>query len=334
MLIDELYAYIFASRIFTQWHWFHYHFRQRLRGRDHPLARSFVEACLECDAVIPGYATQVVDRLAAASGREKDERQYEQLLQILAELHVVRHVVTFPWPFPVSFHAEPTTAGSKKNPEASVIGAQFHLGVEVKAPALLSHWRERARNGTQVPARNVFAREQLGSLGQGGQVTLPRDNPIKDFLASADAKFDPFKRSDPQFIGLLVIVWDDYVYEPISSLIHPAAGLFTDNSFAKDENDQPLRFPHVDGVIIIRHLHQIFAATRDEPLIDGIHHPLDYGQAKVFPWKVVIPNPYGATLPNIVPECFQALPVGPLLGAEYSPKDLVWWLPGLDKGTG
>jgi hypothetical protein len=55
-------------------------------------------------------------------------------------------------------------------------------------------------------------------------MTLPRDNPVKDFLVSADAKFEHFKETDANFIGVLVIIWDDFIYEPISSLISESAG--------------------------------------------------------------------------------------------------------------
>ena len=323
---DEMYAYIFNSLIFKRWHWYGYHFTQRLRGGSHPFAESILEACLACDTAMPGYAKRVVDLMAAASGREKNERErdYEQLLQLLAELLVVRQVVTFEWSFPVSFHSEPRAAGSKRNPEITVAGPQFHLGVEVKAPALLEHQRKRAQNETQIPAR-AFTPERLKIVTQGKEFTLPRDNPVKDFLISADAKFAAFKRADPNFIGLLVIVWDDHVYEPISSLIHDDAGLFTDNSFARDANGEPLRFSNVDGVVVIRHLHQFVNIAGDRGPVDGAQHALDYGRAGEFPWKVFIENPQGHAVPEVVLECFQALPPSPVLGAEYSPKDLVWW---------
>lgn len=83
---------------------------------------------------------------------------------------------------------------------------------------------------------------------------LPRDNPIKDFLISANEKFRIFKQSNAAFLSTLVIVWDDFIYEPISAISPPQAGLFTENSFAKDDDGNPLKFEYVDCVIITRHL--------------------------------------------------------------------------------
>ena len=57
---------------------------------------------------------------------------------------------------------------------------------------------------------------------EGEATTLPRDDPVKDFLVSANAKFEHFKKADaPNFVGVLVIVWDDFIWQdqPISPLI-------------------------------------------------------------------------------------------------------------------
>lgn len=156
-------------------------------------------------------------------------------------------------------------------------------------------------------------------------ITLPRDNPIKDFLLSAEGKFAPFKRENKNFYSLLVIVWDDYVYEPISSLLHPSCGLFTPNSFDQDPGGQALNFPSVDGVVIISHLHQLIRATSDEPLIPPCRYPLDYGQDNDFPMKAIIANPYGINIPKVVLDCFQAYSPAQDMGSEYIPQDLIFW---------
>jgi hypothetical protein len=124
---------------------------------------------------------------------------------------------------------------------------------------------------------------------------------------------------------VLVIVWDDFIYEPISSLLHAASGLLTPNSFYKDEQGRPIIFRNVDGVVVIRHVHQIMRATGDEPHINGCRHALDYGQQAVFPWKVFIANPHGQPVPDILPKCLQAREPSTEMGAEYNSSDLVWW---------
>ena len=49
-----------------------------------------------------------------------------------------------------------------------------------------------------------------------------------------------------------MIIWDDFINEPISALTNPNSGLLTQNSFYKDST-----FSNVDGVIILRHLHHL-----------------------------------------------------------------------------
>ena len=156
-------------------------------------------------------------------------------------------------------------------------------------------------------------------------ITLPRDNPVKDFLISANEKFDVFKAEHELFQGVLAIVWDDHIYEPISSLLNEASGLFTERSFAKDENGNVLHFPNVDAVVLIRHLHQLVRAAGDRPLPDSLKHAMDYGRDGEFPPKAYIPNPHGAGVSEKVQEAFQAYPPSPTMGSEYVPSNVVWW---------
>lgn len=325
MTRQELLAHIFASDIYHGWHWFRFHFDHHLYSDGHPFSESIIRACLDCEPHLPGFSAAMIDGLASLSGREKDLKQYEQLLQRLAELLVIRQLVAHPWPFDARFRWEPTAAGSKKNPELVVEGGPEAIGIEVKAPSLLEHQANRAKNPTQVPSR-AFSPEDLASLPDIAKgLTRPRDNPVKDFLISADAKFASFRASDPSFRGILVIVWDDFIYEPISSLSHESCGLFTPNSFAKDKSDNRLTFPNVDSVVIIRHLHQFVRATRDEPLGDLCREALDYGQEGEFPFKVYIDNPDASGAPESVLTCLQAFVPSLMMGAEYSAKELIWW---------
>jgi hypothetical protein len=314
------------SDVMRHWHWFRYHFGTlNVPGWEHPLAADIIDALVVCDNVMPGYAQSFIARLASIGGKEKFLPHYEQLLQQLAELHVVLQVVSFDWLGGAQFVAEPTAEASKKNPEITVRHEGIVYGIEVKAPALMAHVRARNANGTQVPAR-IFTPEMLVTLKKPDEsLTLPRDNPVKDFLISADAKFAPFKAEATQFIGLLVIVWDDHIYEPISSLLHESSGLLTQASFHTDGSGAAITFPNVDGVFLIRHLHQLARAARDKPLIDECRHPLDYGVDGQFPFKVFVQNPNGEEVPEIAQRCLQGIPPCPEMGAEYTPKDLVWW---------
>jgi len=323
---SQLREHILNSKFFQHWHYFTFHFRFLRLGCEHLMVTSILDACLNVEEVIPGFAPAMIDSLADIGGIEKHEPHFEQLLQRLAELLVIRQIATWDWPQPVTIQWEPTAGTSKKNPEISISSEKWTIGVEVKAPSLLQHIRVRGSNFTQVSSR-MFTTDQIKKFASADDgVTLPRDNPIKDFLISANAKFEQFRLVTPNFFGVLVIVWDDFIFEPISALTHKASGLFTENSFAKDAGGSPLTFPNVDSVIIVRHLHQLARATRDEPLIDGLFFALDYGEEGMFPFKCRIDNPHGRTPPEEIFACLQAVPPGPDLGAEYLPSDLVWWL--------
>jgi hypothetical protein len=167
----------------------------------------------------------------------------------------------------------------------------------------------------------------LDSFRETEDITLPKDNPIKDFLISSNEKFKEFKKNRKNFYGILIIVWDDHIYEPISSLVHKESGLLTKNSFAK-ENGEPLKFPNIDAVIIIRHLHQFKLSAGDQELIDGKVDMMDYGEKGEFPFKVIIPVPGGQILPNKITEAFQAIDFREAsgLGAEYRPQEYILWL--------
>jgi hypothetical protein len=269
----------------------------------------------------------VVDRLAAVAGREKHLPDWEQLLQLLAELHVVTQVLCWRWPEGTSFEAEPTATNSQKNPELLVKTPTVSIGIEVKAPSLFQHQQARTANSEQIASRFASMEFLAAMVHSRDEVTWPRDNPVKDFLLSANEKFASFCADDPKFVGVLVICWDDFIYEPISALSHPKCGLFTPDSFARDHADNPMLFPSVAGVVVVRHLHQLFRACRDEPLLDGCRHPLDYGDSDRFPWKAFIDNPHGRHVPDEVLRCLQARAPSVDMGAEYQPAEYVMWIP-------
>jgi hypothetical protein len=146
-------------------------------------------------------------------------------------------------------------------------------------------------------------------------------------MISANEKFKEFKAND-NFYSILFVIWDDFIYEPISALIGKPSGLFLEESFAKDNNGKRKKFPFVDAVFLDRHLIQIMNATQDKNLLDGKKHAMDYGHYNEFPYKVVIPNPdsfLSDKIPNEVFECFQIHKISPELGAEYVPSDIILW---------
>lgn len=324
---EEIYARAFES-IFSDWHWFQYHFEKKMKGLPSPFADDLVEACFDCDAALPGFAARTIDMLVATGGVKKHRPHYEQLLQLLSEILVVRQLVRHQWPAPAAFALEPTAPGSKKNPELTVDLGHTLVAVEVKAPSFLDHRSARATHDAQLVARSGYLQELSNAVGGRDKVLLPRDNPIKDFLISADAKFAPFRSVAPHdFYGVLVIVWDDFVQEPLNALVHPRAGLLTPESFATDSTGQPLPFENVDGVILVRHLHQFVTAAAEQILVDQWPAVFEWGDRTMFPPKPYVPNPRGRPLPDWILDAFEAEDWTALPGAEHSGEsDAIFWI--------
>lgn len=321
----ELMSLFAGSRIFEEWHWFQYHFSHELKGRGHPLAAGVIDCALEAEARMPGYAPRIVNRIASIAGRERHVPDWEQLLTILAELHVIAQICRWNWPDGALFIEEPRMPGSGRNPELSVQVNGHTYAYEVKAPAIFAHAEARGSNPTQIASRYAD-QEALARLGGDGGITWPRDNPVKDFLVSAEGKFKPFADSLEHFTGVLVICWDDFIYEPISALEHPGCGLLTPSSFFRDPDGSAVTFPSVGGVVVLRHLLQLVLACQDRPLRDGLGSPFDYGPRGAFPWKTFHQNPHGSAVPAVAIEPLDARPSDASMGAEYTPKELVWWL--------
>jgi len=266
----------------------------------------------------------MIDRLASISGKEGYLPHYEQLLQVLAEIYIFNQAATyFHKEDEVEFIYEPTRGDSRKNPEFIIKTKDYDIGIEVKQPSLIEHINKRGEKPYQVSIRLPFV-DTLGERFGRENITLPRDNPVKDFLISADAKFKNFKKSK-NFFSVLFIIWDDFIYEPISALIGEPSGLFREDSFAKDCNGNPLNFVNVDAVFIDRHLIQFINASRDSELLYQKKHAMDYGYKKEFPYKVVIPNPTGQKIPDEIIDCFQMWSCSHELGAEYVPSDFIMW---------
>lgn len=303
------------------WHWFAYHFT----NGPTPFAISILQTCASLDNATDGIGRQLLDDLLRIGGREKDEDQYEQLLQKLAEMLVLERIIHSNWPQGTTFEYEPVATPGGPRPELLVTLDDKRLVVEVKAPSLLRHIRNRASKGTQLTYRNVIALSTAEEVSGDKGTTLPRDNPVFDFLKSANHKFEGFR--DGKTASLLVIVWDDYIYEPISILMNEQSGLLTPQSFQRDPNTgTALKFPNVDAIVAIRHLNYFIAASREEPLHDRISG-MDFGDNHAMP-NVSFGVSDATAVPEHVFNQLRALPFGhkALWGAEYQVTDMVCWV--------
>lgn len=304
-----------------KWHWLQYYFAH-LPPHETALEIAFVAANIEI--CMPGVGQGFIDDIASLAGKEKYQPHYEQILQRFAEMLVIERILGAGWPADAAFAYEPK-GRSGKRPEMSVTVGEDRYLFEVKAPALLEHVRARSRPNTQIPARGVFHPDMFKHFAEGGPVLRPRDNPVKDFLASADVKFADFDHVSG--CNILVIVWDDFIYEPISALVHPQNGLLTQASFHRDEMDEAITFPNVDAVVAIRHLTYFYNALAERPLPDRAG-AFDFGGANDLP-NVLFPTPWGRPVPGFVAEGLRALDYRSSIlenVADYQPKDLVWWV--------
>jgi hypothetical protein len=316
----RLYERLWDGPMYERWHWLAFNFAPHETGET-LFSRLVLEAVLRCDAAMPGFADDMLGRLEIMGGNDRDMDDYERIKQWLGELLVVHHLVAWPWPGDVAFEHEPVVPGSAKNPEMAALGDGFVLGAEVKTPDL----RAFGGGARQAAPWQLLARGEVPSSAWPGGTTLPRDNPVKDFLGSADEKFAAFRQHEPAFAGVLFIVWDDYVNEPISALLNPASGLLTPNSFDKDKHGNARTYPNVDAVVVLRHQHQFVPGMANEPPVDERRHFLDYGAPDRFPFNALVLNPHGRPLAEPVLDAVQAVPADQLL-SEYRPSDVVMWI--------
>lgn len=303
------------------WHWFGYHFHVGPT----PFAKSIMGACADIDDRAPSMGSKLFREMMSIGGRDRDESQYEQLLQKLAEILVIRQIVRCPWPAGTRFEHEPTATPEGPRPELVVTWTRGRLVVEVKAPALLEHIRRRASNGVQLAYRDGVPLELATKLSEGA-VTLPRDNPVLDFLKDAERKFAAF-RTDPDTAALLVIVWDDYIYEPISALVNPCSGLLTAQSFAREPDGTARIYPNIDGIVVLRHLNYFVQGSREEPLGDRAN-ALDFGGSAALPNVHFAPSS-GRSIPQFLLNALRARAHDDpelLRFAEYNVQDIVFWV--------
>lgn len=132
------------------WHWFSYHFSM---APTHPLAHSIVDACAECEKLLPGLGFQFIKDIAAICGKEQHEPHYDQLLQKLAELLVQRKLLMLDWPAGTTFQHEPAVSAAGKRPELRVLTPDRRFLFAVKTPSLREHIRARRTNTFQIAGR-------------------------------------------------------------------------------------------------------------------------------------------------------------------------------------
>lgn len=322
-IINEL----IEARLFDPgwFHWFGWHF-----SNTRPLARDIISTLGLIDSRAPGSAKKIAFRLGEIGGKERYEPHYEQLLQLLCELVVARRLCeVFGAADGYELVWEPV-GNSKKNPEFLLRGPEYDLLVEVKCPSLLTHMRKANQNDVQLLAR-LGDPKIFDQLSDSGAATRPVDNRIKDFLVSAENKFASFDRTERTTFSLLVICWEQRMFEAVSPLINGSSGLLTNQSFNKDAAGEPIRFPNTDGIIVTPHLSWLIACTREEPCLGIYKSPLDYGTfgpGVPLPDPAFINNPHSTRgMPKKVIDALYGVVPDPSGDPMTAPQDMIFWQP-------
>lgn len=313
---EEITELLYSGVLSQEWHWFSYQFNPH---QHHFFSASIIDACYNIEAVLEGYTKQFAKKLSSISNKPKFEPHYEQLLQLLAELHVLNHLALTQKGS--RFLLEPTSTDSPKNPEVGIFNEQNEMYVEVKCKEFLRYHRKRGGTALQLTARvNTFKEYAELEFGNS-EILYPPDNVVKDFLVSANDKFSGLKKTNPQAINVLVIVWDDYIFEPITALLYEQSGLLTPNSFFK-LNGENAKFDSISGIILVRHVHLLVDATRDEFFL-----PFSWDSPVSLPKAFIPVNCSGKEAEHIM-SSFNADHIDGLsnIAADYKPLDLVHWI--------
>jgi hypothetical protein len=304
-------------------HWLEYHL-----GKPSAFGLQLLMALAICELAAPGLGFQLMTELGNIPYAQgpKGEQVFEHLLQKLIEVVVLRTLVSVDWPEGTTFQHEPQNPVTKKRPEFVVETPDHVYAFEVKCPGLLEHQRNRARNPQQIPARSSLTKAEVRDRALAlveGRVTLPQDNKLKDFLKSAEEKIAGFQTAKGQ-TGVLVVAWDRFMYEPISSLNHMESGLFMDASFHRDPDDARVSFAAIDGAILLNHLSLMHEATHEKI---G-HRPDAFHIEPNCPIpNVWCPNIGGKDLPEALLKAFDAQPAAAMAAfADYAPTEFIMWL--------
>ena len=325
---EELCNLIKNSNIVKEWHWFGYNFGFGDSDIYSRFGNALVNSLLIIDEKINGYAKLMIEKIEGYSGKENDIGHYEQLLQICGEIYVLTQAVHyFLNTTDVSFENEPTSSTSKKNPEFVINFKGYKYGIEVKLPSLVDHISKRKKNEFQLIGRRQGFLDYFKNISANKKVTLPRDNPVKDFMESANNKFHGFKKDSTKFISILFILWDDFINEPIGALRTKPSGLLLEDSFAKKDGET-MKFQNVDYIFLDRPLTNFIEDAAGRSLIDNKLNSFDYGSIEDFPHKIMVKNPHAKSsfIHQEILDCFQVKELSPLLGAEYNPLDLIIWI--------
>lgn len=302
------------------WHWLQWHFNARSA-----LYETILDALVTCEENADQSGISIARDIGNLASDKRNADHYDEMLQSMSEVLIMNALSRSETFAQLDWRHERSPEGTNLCVDFVGEGAVGTFGVEVKAPAKCQLAPTREAH-LQMVARLPDGSELAHAIG----ATLPRDNAVKDFLISANNKFARFKACNPDFKGMLIIVWDDFVHEPMSFL-HGPQGLLTKNSFYRDGYDNPVAFDHIGAVIVLRHLSYFSTALATDDAYAAYPELFHVGAWEGLP-NIVFPlGPKHQDAPAIAAarSCFDAVPFDdPVVanGADYRPQELVLWL--------
>lgn len=229
-----------------------------------PFGINLIRALGRCEKILPSSGIRLLNELLGIpASQDKDinkkTESFEQVIQKLSEITAISTVLNMDWPLGSSFIIEPEGSNGKR-PDLLVETPEKIYLFEVKCPCVLL---ERSkRSAVEIVVRNKNLDEIKSSFDES--ITLPRDNSIRSFLESASEKFIGFNQ-EKIHAKILILFWDEDMYRAISPLFDTECGIFTENTWVRDETGAVNRFPQINGIMLLNRYDALSFGTGNPP---------------------------------------------------------------------
>ncbi|WP_042476386.1 hypothetical protein [Bacillus ndiopicus] len=216
------------------------------QGKTHWFLTHLIEILAYIDEYVKDYSKITIDKIETIG-----KNNPEQIFQILGEVLALYNLMNMPGADKSTIELEPKSYKGAKNPEFRMKLNDEWFAIEVKTPDL-TPFKEIRHNGIQITSR--LKQSEIEILKEKREIVFSKDLKIQYYLENANEKFVAYKQNamykDDKTI--LIIVWDDFINECVSTLVNPHSGLLTKESFYIESN-----FQNVDAVMVFRHSHHL-----------------------------------------------------------------------------
>lgn len=298
---------------------FQVHEYHRVENRFLPPINPFVSMLCDTlatiDKVVPDYSLKMINRIG-------ETESWSQIYSNLAEILVLAQAeqIADVQQGNKYVESEPQAIRNGKNPEFRSKAFGYNYAVEVKATDIMTYMHDR-KSRYQLTS-HLQERELLSHENPLKSKVLP----VKSFLESAHGKFKEYTKLEDykDDFRFLFIVWDDHANEVIAALLNPANGLLTESTFLVGE-----RFELIDGVFIVRHLHQFRRSIQGREFLNDVAHAFQMVTRQVP--VAFVQNPNGRKVPSEFINGFGAyeFDAHSSVVSEYVATDWVDWRSGV-----